>query len=93
MRINIDKIYLVIVTCHCFFHRAKKLRSGAIVRFSDNSSFSLYKCAHMENGNIHDFSRLLVSRVGNGFCRNGVDFSFSINEHKMTRVNNGINSI
>ena len=27
------------VTCHCFFHPAKKLRSGAIVRFSDNSSF------------------------------------------------------
>ena len=30
----------MIVTCHCFFHPAKKLRSGAIVRFSDNSSFS-----------------------------------------------------
>ena len=29
----------MIVTCHCFFHPAKKLRSGAIVRFSDNSSF------------------------------------------------------
>ena len=28
----------MIVTCH-FFHPAKKLRSGAIVRFSDNSSF------------------------------------------------------
>ena len=28
----------MIVTCHCFFHPAKKLRSGAIVRFSDNSS-------------------------------------------------------
>ena len=32
----------MIVTCHCFFHPAKKLRSGAIVRFSDNSSFFLY---------------------------------------------------
>ena len=31
----------MIVTCHCFFHPAKKLRSGAIVRFSDNSSFFL----------------------------------------------------
>ena len=30
----------MIVTCHCFFHPAKKLRSGAIVRFSDNSSFN-----------------------------------------------------
>ena len=29
----------MVVTCHCFFHPAKKLRSGAIVRFSDNSSF------------------------------------------------------
>ena len=29
----------MIITCHCFFHPAKKLRSGAIVRFSDNSSF------------------------------------------------------
>ena len=28
----------MIVTCHCFFHPGKKLRSGAIVRFSDNSS-------------------------------------------------------
>ena len=28
----------MIVTFHCFFHTAKKLRSGAIVRFSDNSS-------------------------------------------------------
>ena len=33
----------MIVTCHCFFHPAKKLRSGAIVRFSDNSSFLLKK--------------------------------------------------
>ena len=33
----------MIVTCHCFFfHPAKKLRSGAIVRFSDNSSLYLY---------------------------------------------------
>ena len=31
----------MIVTCHCFFHPAKNLRSGAIVRFSDNSSFPL----------------------------------------------------
>ena len=31
----------MIVTCHCFFHPAKKLRSGAIVRFSDNSSYQL----------------------------------------------------
>ena len=29
----------MIVTCHCFFTLLKKLRSGAIVRFSDNSSF------------------------------------------------------
>ena len=34
----------MIVTCHCFFfHPAKKLRSGAIVRFSDNSSFSWFQ--------------------------------------------------
>ena len=32
----------MIVTCHCFFHPAKKVRSGAIVRFSDNSSLTLY---------------------------------------------------
>ena len=32
----------MIVTCHCFFHPAKKLRSGAIVRFSDNSSYHLF---------------------------------------------------
>ena len=29
----------MIVTCHCFFHPAKKLKSGAIVRFCDNSSW------------------------------------------------------
>ena len=37
----------MIVTCHCFFHHAKKLRSGAIVRFSDNSSFFHFP-AHYE---------------------------------------------
>ena len=45
----------MIVTCHCFFHPAKKLRSGAIVRFSDNSSYNLnlvifWTFLHLESG-------------------------------------------
>ena len=43
----------MIVTCHCFFHRAKKLRSGAIVRFSDNSSSSWQHLLTIVNSDLY----------------------------------------
>ena len=53
----------MIVTCHCFFHPAKKLRSGAIVRFSDNSSlcltYLLFVCADVYH-NYEDVVPLIL---------------------------------
>ena len=43
----------MIVTCHCFFHPAKKLRSGAIVRFSDNSSFFVFFLYRYHEGTLY----------------------------------------
>ena len=52
----------MIVTCHCFFHPAKKLRSGAIVRFSDNSSFDWLQGPHIGQ-NFEKHSKILFSET------------------------------